>query len=160
MAFLSIQGYVLQFSVALYFANSQPSPAPSTAYSLHLCAASLQTSSLLGVNCGYGSHGRDRKVSWPLTTRYRDLSLSATWETTLCVRKLCVWFLFRAPLMNCASAQQAQCVGAEEDCWLWKKTFHAFLCLSDAARRSAFRGTRLRGEGDGNIVLRRCGGTD
>lgn len=67
---------------------------------------------------------------------------------------------FRATLMNSAPAQQSQCVGAEEDCWLSEKTFQAFLCLSDAARRSAFRGTRLRGEGDGNIGLRRCGGTD
>lgn len=67
---------------------------------------------------------------------------------------------FRAPLMNCASAQQSQCVGEEEDCWLSEKTFQAFLCLSDAARRSAFRGTRRRGEGDGNIGLGRCRGTD
>lgn len=54
---------------------------------------------------------------------------------------------FRAPLMNGSSAQRSRRVGAEEDCWLSEKTFQAFLCLSDAARRSAFRGTRTKGEG-------------
>lgn len=54
---------------------------------------------------------------------------------------------FRAPLMNHTLAQRSKRVGAEEDCWLSEKTFQAFLCLSDAARRSAFRGTSTKGAG-------------
>lgn len=39
------------------------------------------------------------------------------------------------------------CVGAEEEHWAQGRTFLAFLCLSDAARRSAFSGTMALGEG-------------
>lgn len=151
MAFLSIQGYVLQFSVGLYFASRRPSPAPSTPYSLHLCAASSQTLSLLWVSCGYGSHCKKRKVGGRTTGRSRldtGTEVSQLTQRLRCVPGSRAYgSYFRAPLMNRASALRSRCVGAEEDCWLSEKTFQAFLCLSDAARRSAFRGTRTKGEG-------------
>lgn len=162
MAFLSIKGYVLQFSVCLYFANSRPSPAPpllipSISVLLpHKHQACSESTLVMAPTAG-----RERwEAAWPLRPNTGTEVPQLPGRLRSVLGSCAYGSYFRAPLMNCASAQQSQCVGAEEDCWLSEKTFQAFLCLSDAARRSAFRGTRQRGEGDGNIGLRRCRGTD
>lgn len=149
MAFLPIQGYILQFSVTFYFASRRPSSRPlHSSFPPSLCCFLTNIKRALSqlwlwLLLRGKSGGRLHDHSWLDTEKWRlrFVSESHTYGS-----------YFWALLMNRTLAQRSCCVGAEEDCWLSKKTFQAFLCLSDAARRSAFRRPRLK-EGRGTETL-------